>query len=124
MKVQYLYASEAVTCQATASLADAATILHRGGIGAVPIVDQRDRLIGILSERDLTRAIAEKVDPNSVEVLKYASRSVSVAMLDDDSWIVDERMLDSGMRHLPVVDGDRVVGMVSMRDLLAVETWA
>lgn len=124
MKVQYLYVPEVVSCRSSDRLADAARLLRRAGIGAMPVLDEDDALIGIISERDLAGALADKADPVAVEVDDYATRSVAVAGLTEDSSAVGQRMLEAGIRHLPVLDGARLVGMVSMRDLLAVESWA
>lgn len=124
MKVQYLYVPDVVSCRSSDRLADAGRLLRRAGIGAMPVWDDDDALIGIISERDLAGALADKADPVAVVVDDYATRSVAVAGLAEDSSVVGQRMLEAGIRHLPVLDGDRLVGMVSMRDLLAVESWA
>jgi CBS domain-containing protein len=124
MKVAYLYTPNLVSCRASDTLAGAARVLARAGVGALPVLGEDGRLVGIISERDLVRALAQRADPRSSTVDAYASRAVRVAEPGDDSWVVGRRMLDAGIRHLPVVADGRLVGMLSMRDVLAVETWA
>ena len=124
MKIAYLYTPNVVSCRTADTLADAARTLNCAAVGALPVVHEDGRLAGIISERDLVRAVAQQRDPAVTTVDAYASLSVVVAEPDDDSWVVGRRMLDAGIRHLPVVADGQPVGMVSMRDLLAVETWA
>ncbi len=67
--------------------------------------------------------MARFTDLASVGAAACASTEVKTAGLDEDSRDVARRMLDEGIRHLPVEQDGRMVGMVSMRDLLALETW-
>jgi CBS domain-containing protein len=124
MKIEYLYTPNVVSCRTSDTLSDAARILNRAGVGALPVMRDDGTLAGIISERDLVRALAQQQDPAATTVDAYASLSVEVAEPDDDSWVVGRRMLNAGIRHLPVLADDRLAGMVSMRDVLAVETWA
>ena len=123
MKIEYLYQPDVVHCAPTDTLAHAAHLLTRAGVGALPVVHKDGTLFGILSERDLVRAVTEQREPGTATVRSYASRTVQVATPAEDSWLVGRRMLDAGIRHLPVVADGRLAGIVSMRDLLAVETW-
>lgn len=100
-----------------ASLSDAASLMRVGGFGSVAVCEA-DRLIGILTETDLVRAIAARRDPSSTTVSDYMSRDPVTADLKEDSVEVAERMASNGFRHLPVVEHGRLIGMVSARDLL------
>jgi CBS domain-containing protein len=124
MKIEYLYQPDVVRCRPTDTLADAAHRMVCAGVGALPVVRDDGTLVGILSERDLVRALTEQLEAGAAPVRSYATRAVQVAEPHEDSWTVGRRMLDAGIRHLPVVRDDALVGMVSMRDVLAVETWA
>lgn len=124
MKIEYLYSPNVVSCRTSDTLAGAARTLNCAAVGALPVMREDDTLAGIISERDLVRAVAQQCDPTTAIVGEFASLHVEVAEPDDDSWVVGRRMLDSGIRHLPVMVDGRLAGMVSMRDVLAVETWA
>lgn len=124
MKIEYLYQPDVVKCSPSDTLAHAAHLLARAGIGALAVVDEAGSLVGLLSERDLVRAMTEQLEPGAALARSYASLAVEVAGQHEDSWTVGRRMLDAGIRHLPVVSDGQLVGMVSMRDVLAVETWA
>lgn len=87
-------------------------------VGAAIVDDQDAQGPGILTERDVLRAIASGADPDTTEVGDYLTRDATVASpgmsLDQAAAI----MLDGGFRHLVVVDGPRTVGVVSVRDVL------
>ncbi|MBB5159200.1 CBS domain-containing protein [Saccharopolyspora phatthalungensis] len=91
-------------------------------VGALAVLDN-DRVIGIISERDVVRAIAEQADPREAKATSFASHKLETASFGEDTRDAARRMLDAGIRHLPVKQGHNVVGVISMRDLLAVETW-
>jgi CBS domain-containing protein len=124
MKIERLYSPDLNSCLEDDRLADVAARMRQAEISALAVIDARAELVGIISERDLARAMADGVDPDTVEVSAYASESVAVATPDEDSAEVAERMIDAGIRHMPVVSDGRLVGMVSMRDLLAAHTRA
>lgn len=120
MKIERLYTHDLSSCCPDDSLTDAAERMRRAEISALAVIDDRAELVGIISERDLARALADTIDPGTTTVAAYATDDVVLADPDDDSAEVEARMLDAGIRHLPVVSDGRLVGMVSMRDLLAV----
>lgn len=123
MQISEVYRPQLLTCQAADPLATVAQKMAAEQVGALAVVEDTS-VIGIISERDVTRAVADETDPRSVTALQYATTQLEVATLNDDTHRVAQRMLDVGVRHLPVVHDHELVGMVSMRDLLAVETWA
>ena len=88
------------------------------GIGAMAVVEG-ERLVGIFSERDLmTRVVVPGRDAHSVRVEDVMTRDVITAGLGDDRNSALDKMRRTGCRHLPVVTEGRVIGMISMRDLL------
>lgn len=109
-------------CRAGDSLADAAAQMRDQRVGAL-VMCADDKVIGILSEHDVLRAVADGVDLRVATVGGYATWGGHVADLRDDSAEVAHRMHDLDLRHLPATSDGRVVGIVSMRDLLAVEAW-
>ena len=106
----------------TASAMDAAEYMASRNIGAVCVLDQQGKLCGIFSERDLlNRVVVRKLDPSSVPVRDVMSEPRAVIDCKDSPHDALERMEMVGSRHLPVVDGDQFVGMLSMRDIMRVE---
>jgi CBS domain-containing protein len=100
---------------------EAALYMTERRVGAASVLDGT-RLVGILSERDIMgRVVAQGRDPDATRVSDVMTRELVVAGVGDPSEEGLRRMKQAGCRHLPVVDGDRLVGMVSQRDLLQVD---
>lgn len=106
-----------ITTQPDDTLLDAAGQMNCYQIGALPVYEER-RLIGIVTERDLTAALAEGANPATTRVADYMTEQPVTVAPDDDLEVAARRMAELGVRHLPVVDGNRLVGVLSMRDLL------
>ncbi|MDT7604895.1 MAG: hypothetical protein QOF61_2892 [Acidobacteriota bacterium] len=106
----------------TATALDAAGYMSDRNIGAVCVLDAGGRLRGIFSERDLLRRIVlEKTDPSGIAISDVMSRIDVVIDCGDTPHEALERMERYGTRHLPVVKGNRWVGMLSIRDIMRVE---
>jgi CBS domain-containing protein len=92
--------------------------MTRAHIGAIPILVE-DRLIGIFSERDLmTRVVVAGRDPHTTLVSEVMTTEVETASLEEHVDFCVEKMKRVGCRHLPVIVDGKIVGVVSMRDLL------
>ena len=106
----------------TATAFDAAEYMAGRNIGAVCVLDAEDKLCGIFSERDLLkRVIVEHLDPANVPIRQVMSEPRAVIDCAETPHEALERMEQIGSRHLPVVDGEKFVGMLSMRDIMRVE---
>jgi CBS domain-containing protein len=113
---------EPYSLRASASVQEAAEFMAERRIGAVCVLDDQGRLLGVFSERDLlNRVVVPKRDPATLEVGEVTSKTRAVIRCDETPRQALERMEQIGSRHLPVMDGDCWVGMLSMRDLLRVE---
>jgi CBS domain-containing protein len=113
---------EPYSMNASASVQDAAEFMAARNVGAVCVVDDSGKLLGVFSERDvLRRVVVLQRDPASVKVGDVTSELRAVINCDETPHQALERMELIGTRHLPVVDGERWVGMLSMRDLMRVE---
>lgn len=113
---------EPYSMKASASVQDAAEFMAARNVGAVCVVDDSGKLLGVFSERDvLRRVVVLRRDPASVKVGEVTSELRAVINCDETPHQALERMELIGTRHLPVVDGERWVGMLSMRDLMRVE---
>jgi CBS domain-containing protein len=113
---------EPYSMKATASVMEAAEFMAQRRIGAVCVLDEEGRLMGVFSERDLlNRVVVKKLDPATLKIGEVTSKTRAVIRCDETPHQALERMEQIGTRHLPVVDGERWVGMLSIRDLLRVE---
>jgi len=101
---------------------EAAEYMAKRKVGGVCVLDETGRLIGLLTERDLlNNIILPRLDPANLPVSQAMSKVQAVIETKDTPEEALERMELIGRRHLPVVEGDRWVGMLSMRDILRVE---
>jgi CBS domain-containing protein len=105
--------------EADMTVLDAAAYMSDRVIGAVPVMDQ-GRLVGMFTERDLmTRVVVPGFDPADVPVIDVMTREVTTAAPDDLRSECIRRMKSRHCRHLPVVENGRLLGTISLRDLLA-----
>jgi CBS domain-containing protein len=113
---------EPYSLRASASVLDAAQFMAQRKIGAVCVLDEEGKLIGVFSERDLlNRVVVPRTDPSTLKLGQVTSPLRAVISCDETPRQALERMEKIGSRHLPVVDGEKWVGMLSIRDLLRVE---
>jgi CBS domain-containing protein len=128
MRTCDVMSSPVVTVAPDAQLKDVAATLVEHGINAVPVVDDSDRLVGIVSEADLLTLKATPspgLRPHSAAMpdsphtaREVMSHSVYTLTQDTDTAAAARLLLRHGLKSVPVVAGDRVVGIVARRDLL------
>ena len=107
--------------RAEMSVREVAAYMTERRVGAVAVLDGT-RLAGIVSERDIMgRVVARGLDPDRTKVGEVMTKDLVVAHVPDSHEDGLRTMKQAGCRHLPVVEGDRLVGMVSQRDLLQVD---
>jgi CBS domain-containing protein len=99
------------------TLGEVAERMTRQNTGAV-VVKDFGRLIGILTERDMLRAMAARVHTSDARVRQWMTTDPVTAPPDLDLDDAAQIMLDNGFRHLPVVAGEQVLGVVSLRRVL------
>jgi CBS domain-containing protein len=108
-----------VTIEPAASAGADARLLIRHGIGGLPVVSLRGELEGFLSERDLVRAVDER--PGSIQdvpVERIMQQPAPTCSADDPLMDIMGRMTRHRLRHLVVVDGEGVAGVLSVGDLV------
>ena len=100
-------------------MAAAAALLHTRRVGAMVIVGEQDQVVGILSERDVVKAVAELGAAGLTQkVSQWMTKDVLFAQPDEPVHVLLERMTDRRVRHLPVVVGGKLAGIVSIGDLV------
>jgi CBS domain-containing protein len=99
-------------------MAEAARVMVQGRVGSAVVVDG-PWLLGILTERDVLRAASSGTDLTTATVKDWMTPEPVTAGPDTDTEEAAGLMATHGFRHLPVVDGNSVIGMVSLRDLLS-----
>jgi signal transduction histidine kinase len=108
---------DVLTIEPGATLQAAASAMSQRGVGGVVIVDDDD-VAGILTERDLLRAVAQGLTPWEATVQACMTTDPMSIGPDLDTALAAQLMLDRGFRHLPVLHKGRLIGIVSLRDLL------
>jgi CBS domain-containing protein len=117
--VREIMTTELVTVGPSINLIEAARAMSAGHAGSVLVV-QHGALVGIFTERDMLRAMAQssKADAGRVSsVSKWMTRDPLTVAPDTPVGEALDQMLSGGFRHLPVMEADALVGVVSMRDL-------
>jgi CBS domain-containing protein len=119
MKVSEIMTKATVTDAAQDTLAEAAARMWNAQTGSL-LVMEGEHLVGIVTERDVLRAIAHGMDPNEVPVKDLMRTDVITVGPQTTLKEAAKLMATKWIRHLPVVEGSRVVGILSQRDLTGV----
>jgi CBS domain-containing protein len=99
------------------TLGEAAERMAEDGVGSAVVLDS-GRLIGILTERDLLRAVAGRVHTSEARVRQWMTVDPMTATEATSADEAMRTMLEQGFRHLPVVEGGTTIGVVSLRELM------
>jgi CBS domain-containing protein len=105
-----------VTVEPATSVAAAVTVMGMHGVGAV-LVMEKGSVEGIFTERDLVRALSNDIGAASQPVVHWMTRNPVTVGPEASVEEALEIMLNGHFRHLPVMEGERLVGVVSIRDL-------
>jgi CBS domain-containing protein len=115
--IKEVMTSQVKTCEPDATVMEVAKVMAQEDVGPVPIVEE-GRLTGIVTDRDIVvRVVAEGRDPSSTTVGEIASRDLVTVSPDDDLDSALEQLAQNQVRRIPVVDGDRLVGIVAQADI-------
>lgn len=120
MNVGDIMRSEVVVVSATDTFAQAASVMQQARISSV-IVTDGPHPAGIVTERDYINLVADGLDPNETRIGDRMTRELATVEPRSDVAEAARLMGERGIRHLPVVRGDDLVGIISIRDLMA---WA
>jgi CBS domain-containing protein len=110
---------DVVTTQPHRTLAEVAEVLLAKNIGAVVVTNVQGRVIGIFSERDIVRAVAKRGPAVfNHAVSKHMTAEVMTTSEDERVHVAMEKMTNGRFRHLPVIRHEKLVGLVSIGDLV------
>jgi CBS domain-containing protein len=118
MQVREGMSSVVLTVNPGHSLRDAAAAMAERRVGAAVVMDPEQPGPGILTERDILLSIGTGQDPDSERVEDHLSADLTFAAPDWSLEAAAEAMVRGGFRHLVVVDGGQMVGILSMRDIV------
>lgn len=97
---------------------EALSMLAEYDIGALVVTNEGEEVIGILSERDIVRYAIRETDVMALPVADVMTKNVVVGLPEDDLMSVAHTMTERRFRHLPIVDGRHLLGIVSIGDVL------
>ncbi len=121
MKVSHILSSktgELVTITPEQTIKTAVKQLVERNIGALLVVDDNGNLVGILSERDIIRWSSQTDDVLKMSVAEVMTRNVVTGLPQDDLMSVANTMTERRFRHLPIMDGGKLIGIISIGDVL------
>ncbi|CAN5136978.1 CBS domain-containing protein [soil metagenome] len=114
--IREVMSTNLITVSPSTTVAEAATVMGGRHAGSA-LVMEGDSLAGIFTERDIVRALSQDFDAPSHPVSHWMTRNPQTIVPETLVKDALDRMLAGGFRHLPVMEDDRVVGVVSLRDL-------
>ena len=109
--------SKTITTSKETKVVDIAHILTKEKIGAIVILE-KEKVIGILSERDIVRAFTQKKSVRNTKAQEIMTKNVFTCSLEDNNEVLLTLMVAKHFRHLPVLDKKKLVGVVSIGDLV------
>jgi CBS domain-containing protein len=112
-----LMSREVIVVAPEDTLGEAAERMASKDVGSAAVLEH-GRLIGILTERDILRAVADRVHSSEARAREWMTPDPITADEDTSTAEALETMMEHGFRHLPVVDGERTIGIVSIRDVM------
>jgi CBS domain-containing protein len=120
MNVQALMNSNVKYAGTDASVADVITVMEKNDCGAVPIVNAQNKVVGMITDRDICLALGRRPLPAAaVPVAEVMSRNVYACGPDEDVLEALQTMENKKVRRLPVIDGNgQLVGILSMDDIV------
>jgi CBS domain-containing protein len=117
VKIRDLLKDAIVSCREDEPLECVVAKMYAANVGSVVVVDAAGRPVGIVTERDIVRFLAQEVDFKT-PLGQVARKSLITASPDDSLISAAVKMIENNIRHLPVVEGGRLVGVISIRDVL------
>ncbi len=107
------------TASSKTSVAEAMSLLIDNNISCLPVVNNENSLIGIISDKDIFRAVhKDPVNFGEIEVGKLMSTNVIVGLADDEVQYIAGMMTQNRIRHIPIVEEMKLIGLISVGDVV------
>jgi len=117
MNIKDVMVKEIITVNPTAKIRDAVELMNKNQIGCL-VVTRKGRPVGIMTERDvLKKIVCGRKDPEQTRVSEIMSKPLIVGRVDMDWLEAVKLMLDQNIKKLPISDGERLVGLVTLTDI-------
>ncbi|WP_054842067.1 CBS domain-containing protein [Vulcanisaeta distributa] len=117
MRIKELIRDGVISCKSTDPITCAVAKMYMHNVGSVLVIDEDEKPVGIFTERDLVRVVAEGISLDT-PLMKVMSRKLITANTSESVISAAMKMIENNIRHLPVVEEGKAVGMVSIRDLV------
>jgi CBS domain-containing protein len=122
LKIENVMISDVITIEAEATVRQAVDLMNKHEIGCLIVVDKEEKPIGILTERDLLRRVlAERKDPVRIKVSQVMSKPLVTVTPHMDLEAAARLMFERKIKKLPVVEDGRLVGLVTLTDMVRVQ---
>jgi CBS domain-containing protein len=113
---------QVITAHPSMTIENAMDLLISHNIGCLPVVDRNNNLVGIVSDKDIFRRIHQsRGQYHTLRVEDVMSTDLIVGLPDDDVSYIAGIMDKNWIRHVPIVDGEAIIGMISQRDIIKTE---
>ncbi|UCD17125.1 MAG: CBS domain-containing protein [Candidatus Zixiibacteriota bacterium] len=110
---------ELITVRPGTTIDEAMGVLITNNIGCLPVIDDNETLVGIISDKDIFKKIHEtKGDYRDLTVEDVMTTSLIIGLPDDDLSYIAGVMDKNWIRHVPIVEGDTLLGLISQRDII------
>lgn len=116
-QARHIALREFLTVEPQTVVADAVRQMAESNKGGCVVLSAIGDMVGMFTERDLMRrVVAKRQDPAQLKVEQVMTPDVVCAQADDDAWELLRVMLEANFRHLPVMDGRKLIGMISLKE--------
>lgn len=118
MRILATKTGDVITVHPEQQIRETVRLLAEHNIGALVVVDAAEKPVGIISERDIVRRAAANEDVLSERVRDIMTKRVIIGLPQDDLYSVINTMTEKRFRHLPIMDQGRLIGIISIGDVL------
>ena len=116
--VKTLAKRDCITINQKDSIQKASSVMSEKNVGCLPVVDINDKLVGIISERDIARKTSKSDFSPNIEIENIMTKNVVTCDSNASAFDLLEVMSDKKIRHIPIVDNNKLLGIISIGDVV------